>query len=146
MFFNFTDVKGGVHEAYFTTFINWLMTRSGLESRFSRVDLCSKVRVGLVTCWGRLGRWFLVCSRNSVRLVKFGSGGIQVKGLQYVGRLVVSGWSLKWNYFFMFWMRQVADFSMRWCVEAGGVGTKLRPRASTSEIFCSVYFQEEFLE
>ena len=69
-----------------------------------------------------------------------------MEGLQYVGRLVVSSWFLKWNYFFMVWMRQLADFGMRWCVEAGGVGAKLRPRASTSEIFCSAYFREEFLE
>ena len=34
--------------------------------------------------------------------------------------------------FFIVWMRRVADFWMRWCVEAGGVGTKMRPKASTS--------------
>ena len=34
--------------------------------------------------------------------------------------------------FFIVWMRWVADFWMRWCVEAGGVGTKMRPKASTS--------------
>ena len=60
---------------------NGLMTRSGLEPRFLRVDLCSEVRLGLATCWGRLGRWFWVCSRNSVRLAESGSGGIQVEGL-----------------------------------------------------------------
>ena len=102
---------------------NGLMTRSGLEPRFLRVNLCSEVRLGLVTCWGRLRRWFWVCSRNSVRLGESGSGGIQVEDLQYVGHLVVSSWFLKWNCFFMVWMRRVADFCMRWCVEAGGVGT-----------------------
>ena len=68
MFLNFTDIKGGLHEAYSTTY--GLMTRSELEPRFLRVDLCSEVRLGLVTCWGRLGRWFWVCSRNSVRLAE----------------------------------------------------------------------------
>ena len=37
---------------------------------------------------GGLGIRFLVCSRNSVRLVEFGSGSVQVEGLQYVGHLV----------------------------------------------------------
>ena len=94
MFLNFTDVKRGVHEAYCTTFVklfDCLITRSGLKPRFLRVDLCSEVRLGLVTCWGRLGRWFLVCLRNSVRLVEFGSGGIQVEGLHICG-----AFSCKW--------------------------------------------------
>ena len=30
--------------------------------------------------------------------------------------------------FFIVWMRLVSDVWMRWCVEAGGVGTKLRLR------------------
>ena len=124
---------------------NGLMTILGLEPRFLRLDLCSEVRLGLVTCWGRLGRWFLVFSRNSVRLAVLRSGGIQVEGLQYVGRLVVSGWFLKWNCFFMVWMRRVADFCTRWCVEAGGIGTKLRPRASTSVSIGDRWWGERFL-
>ena len=124
---------------------NGLMTRPGLEPRFFRVDLCSEVRLGLLACWGRLGRWVLVCSRNSVRLAEFGSGGIQEEGMQYVGRLVVSGWFLKWNCFFMVWMRWVADFSTRWCVEAGGVSTKLRPRACTSVSIGDRWWEERFL-
>ena len=35
---------------------NGLMTRSGLEPRFLRVNLCSEGRLGLVTCCGRLKR------------------------------------------------------------------------------------------
>ena len=124
---------------------NGLMTRSGLEPRFLRVDLCSEVRLGLATYWVRLGRWFWVCSRNSVRLGESGSGGIQVEGLQYVGRLVVSGRFLKWNCFFMVWMRRMADFCTRWCVEAGGVGTKLRPRARTSVSIRDRWWEERFL-
>ena len=124
---------------------NGLMTRSGLEPRFLRADLCSEVRLGLATCWGRLGRWFWACSRNSVRLVESGSGGIQVEGLQYVKRLVVSGWFLKWNCFFMVWMRRVADFCTRLCVEAGGVRTKLRPRARTSASIRDRSWEERFL-
>ena len=65
---------------------------------------------------------FRVCSRNSVRLVEFGSGVIQVEGLQYVRRLVVRSWFLKSNCFFMVWVRRFADFRMRWCVEAGVLG------------------------
>ena len=59
---------------------------------------------------GGLGIRFWVCSRNSVRLVEFGSGGVQVEGLQYVGRLLVRGWFLKWNCFFIVWVRWLADF------------------------------------
>ena len=110
---------------------NGLMTRSGLEPRFLRVDFCSELRLGLVTCWGRLGIWFLVCSRNSIRLEEFDSGKIQVEGLQYVGRLVVRGCFLK--------------FFTRWCVEAGDVGTKLRPRASTSVSIGDSWWEERFL-
>ena len=64
---------------------NGLITRSGLEPSFLRVDLCCEVRLGLAIRGGELGRGFWVCSRNNVRLVEFGSGGIQVEGLQYVG-------------------------------------------------------------
>ena len=64
--------------------------------------------------------------------MEFGSGGIQVEGLQYVGRLVVRGWFLKWNCFFIVWVRWLANFRTRWCVEARGVGTKSRSIASTS--------------
>ena len=38
-----------------TPFVKWLMTRSGLEPNFFRVNLCCEVRLGLVTCgdsWG----------------------------------------------------------------------------------------------
>ena len=52
-------------------------------------------------------------------------------GLQYVRRLLVRDWFLKWNCFFMVWARRFADFRTRWGVEAGGVGTKLRLKAST---------------
>ena len=57
--------------------LNDLMTRSGLDPNFLRVDLCYEVRLGLVTCGGRVGRGFWVCSRNNVRLVEFGPEGIQ---------------------------------------------------------------------
>ena len=107
---------------------NGLITRSGLEPSFLRVDLCCEVRFGLAIRGG--GFW--VCSRNNVRLVEFGSGDIQVEGLQYVGRVMIRGWFLKWNCFFMVWVRRLADFKTRWCVEAGAVGTKLRPKVSTS--------------
>ena len=43
----------------------------------------------------------LIYSKNSVRLAKFISGGIQIEGFQYVGCLIISGWFLKWNCFFM---------------------------------------------
>ena len=59
------------------------------------------------------------------------SGGAQVEGLQYVGRLLVRDWFLIWNCFFMLWVRRFADFRTRWGVEAGSVGTKLRLKAST---------------
>ena len=38
---------------------------------------------------------------------------ILVEGLQYVERLIVSGWFLKCNCLFMVWMRQIADFCGR---------------------------------
>ena len=38
---------------------------------------------------------FWVYSRNSVRLVEFGSGGVQLQSLQYVVCFVVRGWFLK---------------------------------------------------
>ena len=44
---------------------------------------------------GGLGIRFWLCSRNIVRLVKFGAEGVQEEGLQYVGHLVVRGWFLK---------------------------------------------------
>ena len=92
-----------------------------------------------------MGIRFWVCSRNSDRLVEFGSGGVQVEGLQYVGRLVVRSWFLKWNCFFMVCVRRFADFRTRWCVEAGGVGTKLRPKASTSVSVGVSRWEERFL-
>ena len=42
-------------------------------------------------------------------------------------------------------MRLVTDFWMRWCVEAGGVGTKLRPKASTSVSIGDSWWEERFL-
>ena len=74
---------------------NGLITRSGLEPSFLRVDLCCEVRLGLAIHGGGLGRGLWVFLRNSVRLVDFGSGGIQAEGLQYVGRLVIRGWFLR---------------------------------------------------
>ena len=78
-----------------------------------------------------MGIKFWVCSRNSDRLVEFGSGGVQVEGLQYVGRLVVRSWFLKWNCFFMVLVIRFADFRTRLCVETRGVETKFRPKVST---------------
>ena len=72
-------------------FSNGLTTRLGLEASFLRVYLCYEVRLGLVICGGGLRRMFWVYSRNNVRLVELGSGGIQVEDLQYVGRLVIRG-------------------------------------------------------
>ena len=48
---------------------NCLITRSGLEPSYLRVDLCRKVRLGLEKRGGELGRGFWVCSTNNVRLV-----------------------------------------------------------------------------
>ena len=59
------------------------------------MDLCCELRLGLVARGGGLEIRFWLCSRNIVRLVKFGLGGVQVEGLYYVGRLVVRGWFLK---------------------------------------------------
>ena len=78
-----------------------LMAKSGLEPSFLRVG------------------------------VEFGSGAIQVKGLQYVGHLKIRGWFLKWNCFLIVWVRKVTNFCMRWSVEAESVGTRLRPKVST---------------
>lgn len=85
---------------------NGFMTRLGLELNILRVDLCCEMRLGFVTCGGRLGRRFWVCLSNSIRLVKFGT----VEGLQYVGHLVVRGSCLRWNCFFIVWLRLVVDF------------------------------------
>ena len=68
---------------------NDLMTRSGLQPNFLTVELCWEMRLRLVTCGEKVGRGFLVCSKNRVRLVEFGSGGTQLEGLQYVERLEV---------------------------------------------------------
>ena len=124
---------------------NDLMTRCGFEPNFLRVNLCYEVRLGLAARGGGLGIRFWACSRNSVRLVEFGSGGVQVEGLQYVGRLVVRSCFLKWNCFFMVWVRQFADFRTRWCVEAECVGTKLRPKANTSVSVGVSWWEERFL-
>ena len=123
---------------------NGLITRSGLEPSFLRVDLCCEVRLGLAICGEGLARGFWVCSRNSFRLVEFGSGGIQVEGLQYVGRLVIRGWFLKRNWFFMVWVRRLADFRTRWCVVARGVGTRLRPKANTLVSMGDSWWEERF--
>ena len=87
--------------------LNSLMTRSAFEPNFLRVDLFCEVRLGLVARWGGLGIRFWVRSRNCVTLVEFGSECVQVEGLQYVGRLVVRSWFLKWNCFFIVWVRRV---------------------------------------
>ena len=87
--------------------------------------------MGLSPHGGGLGTRFWVCSRNSVKSVEFGSGGVQVEGFQYVGRLVVRGWFLKWNCFFMIWVTRFDDFKTRWCVKVRGVGTNLRPQTNT---------------
>ena len=71
--------------------------------------------------------------------------GIHAEGFQYVGCLVVRGWFLKWNCFFMVLVRQLADFSTRWCVEVGGVGTKLKPKVSTSVSMGDSWWEERFL-
>ena len=94
---------------------------------------------------GGLGIRFWVCSRNSVRLVELGSGSVQVEGLQYVGHLVARGWFLKWNCFFIVWVRGLADFRTRWCVEVVAVGTKLRSKASTSVSWGIVGGKRDFL-
>ena len=68
-----------------------------------------------------------------------------MEGLQYVRRLVIRGWFLKWNYIFMVWARRVANFKTRWCVGAIGVGTKLRPKVSTSVSIGDNCWEERFL-
>ena len=68
---------------------NVFMTRYGFEPNFLRVDLCCEIRLGLEAHGRGLGIRFWVCSRKSVKLVEFGSVGVQVEGLQYVGSLVV---------------------------------------------------------
>ena len=68
---------------------NVFMTRYGFEPNFLRVDLCCEIRKGLEAHGRGLGIRFWVCSRKSVKLVEFGSVGVQVEGLQYVGSLVV---------------------------------------------------------
>ena len=50
---------------------NGLMTRSQLEPNFVRVDHCCEVRLDLLTCVGKIGRGFWVCSRKGVKLVEF---------------------------------------------------------------------------
>ena len=69
--------------------------------------------MGLSPRGGGLGIRFWVCSSNSVKLVEFGLGVIQVEGFQYVGRLEVRGWFLKWNCFFMVWVTRFDDFKTR---------------------------------
>ena len=81
--------------------LNGLMTRPRFEPNFLRMNLCCEIRLGLLALERGLGIRFWVCLRNSVRLVEFGSGGVQVEGFQYMGRLVVRGWFLKWNCFFI---------------------------------------------
>ena len=124
---------------------NGLMSRSRFETNFLRVDLCCEVRSGLVAHGGGLWIRFWVCSSNSVSLVEFGSGAVQVTGLQYVRRLVVRGWFLKWNCFFIVCVRRLADFRTRWRVEAGSVGTKFRPKVSTLVSVENSWWEERFL-
>ena len=109
--------------------LNGLMNRPGFEPNFLRMDLCCEVRLGLMALGRVFGIRFSICFRSSVRLVEFDSGGVQVEGLQYVGRLVVRGWFLKWNCFFIVCVSWLGNFRTRWCVEARDVGTNLRPKA-----------------
>ena len=60
---------------------NGLITKSVLEPSFLRVDISCKERLGLAIRDGGFGGGFWVCLRNSVRLMEFGSGVIQVEGL-----------------------------------------------------------------
>ena len=53
---------------------NGLITGSGLESSYLRVDICCEVRLGLLTRGGGLGRSFWVYLRSYVRFVEFGVG------------------------------------------------------------------------
>ena len=46
---------------------------------------------------------------------------------------------------FLAWIRWLADFWMRLCVEAGAVGTKLRPKASTSVSMNDSWWEEGLL-
>lgn len=49
---------------------HYLCQMDGLKSSLLRVDLCPEVRLGLVTSWLRIWRWFLVCSSNNVKLAE----------------------------------------------------------------------------
>ena len=52
MFLNLIDIKKGAHERHIPLPLsNVLMTKSGLGSRFLRVDLYCEVRLDLVVCW-----------------------------------------------------------------------------------------------
>ena len=46
---------------------------------------------------------------------------------------------------FLAWIKWLADFWMRLCVEAGAVGTKLRPKASTSVSMNDSWWEEGLL-
>ena len=70
--------------------------------------------------------------------------GVQVEGLQYLGRLVVRCWFLKWNCFFIVSVTRLANFRTRWYVEAS-VETKLRPKQSTSVSMGDSWWEERFL-
>ena len=77
--------------------------------------------------------------------MEFGSGGVQVEGLQYIERLMVRGWFLKWNCFFIVWVRRLFEYRTRSCVEARGVVTKLRHKASISVSMGDSWWEKRFL-
>ena len=122
-----------------------LITKSALEPRFGRVDLCCEVSFGFVLSREWLEREPWICSRKNDKLAEFGSGGTQVEGLQYVGRLIVRRWSLKWNCFFIVQVSWVADIWMMWFVGAEGIGKCSRPKASNSLSISDNWLEDRFL-
>ena len=57
----------------------------------------------------------------------------------------VETWFLKWNCFFIVWVRRLVDFKTTWCLKARGVGTKLRPKPSTSVSIGDSWWEDMFL-
>ena len=58
---------------------------------------------------------------------------------------MVRDWCLKWNCFFIVWVRGLVNFRTRLSVEPRGLGTKLRPKASTSVSMGDSWWEERFL-